>query len=606
MKKILALLMALSLMCGLFVGCGGTSSSAEPAETSAASSVAAAPEASEAEEAPEEPEAPAEPAEEPPAEAVSAEEPAAPAEEPVEEPAAETYSKYGIDFATKAGNPTEAADIAISLPVTEDDVTASLYMIMSPAVIGNINQLADENIAWKTFCEKTGLNLDIHLVHPGNKATEVSLILASQDYYDVMQDVISTYSGGGDQAIEDEFVYDLTDIMKEYAPNYYAKITYSMDTYDKICTESGKLVGFSRISNALLPENGLAIRYDWLEDVGMALPTTIDELHDVLTAFKEQQGTDAAMWLNGTGVFETEMILSAFYGDGDFYVNDDSVVGYGPIEDSFKDYLKTMAQWYSEGLIYPDFYTNTDDLRIEDMSLVASQNMGIVSTEINKLQTLNEVVEGSEWGALGTVVQKDGDVLHTGGTFAYYAEMVDMAITTACEEPEIVCAAFDYLYTEEGALLANYGVEGVTYEVGPDGAPQFSEMMTNDPNSDLKTMILLNCLDIGPYVKDVYRTQSTLTDAQISAYEIWNDTTINDQAWEMPAKVSLTTDESTEYSNNYAEFHAYYLEMVDQFIIGAIDIDAEWDNYVDTMNTLGVQDSIDIYQTAYDRYASEN
>ena len=72
----------------------------------------------------------------------------------------------------------------------------------------------------------------------------------------------------------------------------------------------------------------------------------------------------------------------------------------------------------------------------------------------------------------------------------------------------------------------------------------------------------------------------------------------------MPAKVSLTTDESVRYSNLYAEFHAYYLEMVDQFIIGAVDIDAEWENYVDTMNSLGVQDSVEIYQAAYDRYAA--
>ena len=44
--------------------------------------------------------------------------------------------------------------------------------------------------------------------------------------------------------------------------------------------------------------------------------------------------------------------------------------------------------------------------------------------------------------------------------------------------------------------------------------------------------------------------------------------------------------------------------MVDQFIIGAVDIDAEWENYVDTMNSLGVQDSVEIYQAAYDRYAA--
>ncbi len=586
-ERLSVLLLALVMVCGMLTGCATqtqTGSESDQETSTAAAETAAATE---------------EPSVESSAQIeISTQDSAKETAEPQE-----SISKYGITFETANGNPCDAERYDVSLPVAEG-VSASLYMIMSPAVIGNINQLAEENIAWKTFCERTGLNLDIHLVHPGNKDTEVSLMMASQDYYDIMQDIISTYAGGGDQAIEDEVVYDLTDTLREYAPNFYSMITYSKDVYENVCTESGKLVGFSRISNDLLPENGLAIRYDWLDSLNMEVPTTIDELHDVLTAFKEKQGTKAAMWLTGTGVLETEAILSAYYGDGSFYVDDDGTVHYGPIEDSFKTYLETMRQWYDEGLIYPDFYTNTDDLRVEDISLVASQNMGVVSTEVNKLQTLNEVVEGSEWGALGTVVETPGDQLHTGGTFAYYAEMVDLAITTACKEPEKVCAALDYLYTEEGSLLANYGVEGETYKM-VNGEPQFTEMMTDDPNSDLKTMILLNCLDIGPYVQDVYRTSSTQTDAQVEAYEIWNDRTFNDQAWELPNKVSLTTEESSAYSNYYAEFNSVYLEMVSKFILGAEDLETAWDSYVDTMRTLGVDAAVEIYQTAYDRYVSE-
>lgn len=583
MEKRIALLLVLTLLLGLISGCGAVDS------TAAVSSVSVPQDASIAHT--NEDAAPAEASE------VSTTEGVVPEEAPTET----AITQYGLTFQTENGNPTEAQKYDISLPVTDSDEVFSLYMIMSPAVIGNINQFSEENIAWKTFCETTGLNLDIHLVHPGNKQTEVSLMLASCEYYDIMQDVLSTYTGGADQAIEDEFVVDLTTVLPEAAPNYWSMITYSKESYETISSETGKITGFARISNSLQPENGNVIRQDYLDDLNLEVPSTVNELHDVLTAFKNEKGTDSAMWLPGRSAYETMDILSAFYGSSEFYVKDD-VVSFGPIEDAFREYITLLAQWYSEGLIYRDFYENTDDLRVEDISLVASQNIAVASTEVNKIAAFNSTIEGSRWVAMAPVTQNAEDVLHTGGTKAYYMEMIDLAITTACSDPETVCAAFDYLYTDEGSLLANYGVEGLTYALDDNGDPQYTEMMTADPDSDIKTMILLNCFDIGPYVEDVYRTASTLSEDQLNAYTVWYSPETNDQAWNLPDQVTLTTEEHTEYSNYYAEYDSYFLEMVSQFITGAKSIDDEWDTYVDTMNQLGVQASIALYQTAYDRY----
>lgn len=510
-------------------------------------------------------------------------------------------TKYGIAFSTLDGNPDDAEETTISLPVTDSDEAVSLYMIFSPAVISYVTQLSEDNIAWKTFCEKTGLNLDIHLVHPGSKSTEVALMIASSNFYDVMQDVVSSYSGGSDQAIEDGFVYDITDMVRQNAPNFWSKITYSEESYENVCTQSGKLAGFTRISSDLQGDKGMIIRQDWLDKVGMEKPSTVGELHDVLLAFKNQIGTDSAMWLPGTGTYLNTGILNAFYGSGDYYVKD-GTVGFGLVDDSFKDYLTLMNQWYTEGLIYPDFYSNTTDTMVEDISLVSEKNMGLAYTESAKLPAFNSTIEGSRWVALSSPVANDGDVLHTGGTKAYYCEMVDLSITTACDCPETVCKAFDYLYTDEGSLLANYGVQDVTYTLDADGKPQFTEVITADPNNDLKTQIMLNCFDIGPYVKDVYRTASTETDDQIESYDIWYNGTDNDMAWNMPDRVSLNTDESSQYTNYYSEYNTYYLEMAAQFIMGKISLD-EYDEYASTMKELGVTACIELYQAAYDRYA---
>lgn len=76
----------------------------------------------------------------------------------------------------------------------------------------------------------------------------------------------------------------------------------------------------------------------------------------------------------------------------------------------------------------------------------------------------------------------------------------------------------------------------------------------------------------------------------------------NDNAWRLPAWLTLTTEESSEVADIKAKLDNYSDEMVYKFIFGEASIENEWDSFVDTLKSLGSEKAEEIYKAAYDRY----
>ena len=104
-------------------------------------------------------------------------------------------------------------------------------------------------------------------------------------------------------------------------------------------------------------DQGISVRKDFLDKVGMDIPTTYDEWETVLTAFKDKLGIEAPLFTSKYGIDNGEFM--AGYGVAPYFYQVDGTVKYGPLEDGYKDYLTMMADWYKKGLIDPDFDTRT-------------------------------------------------------------------------------------------------------------------------------------------------------------------------------------------------------------------------------------------------------
>lgn len=571
MKKITSILLALIMVLGLLAGCSGGDSavSSAPAEASAPQEVASEPAAEEAPAA--ETEASAE-AEEPAPEEPSAEE--AVVEEP-EEPAEEEYV----------------------LPLTTNGETLTMFAITNSNVTDNIGELGNHQIYVEAE-KMTGVNVEIQAVMQEVSSDQFSLIVASGDWPDMVRS--AKYPAGLTAAFEEEIVIDMADYM-EYAPNYAKILNENPDIAKEAKTDDGNILEMyylnsynGEFSVPLL--EGPVIRGDLLDALDLAVPTTVEELYDVLTKFKSEYDLADPLYMGNNAFGASGFLMGAFDASADLY-QVDGVVKYGPMEEGFKAYLETMTKWYSEGLLNSDFY-NYDENPMSPVTegKKTGGDVGVFNAPASNLGAY----------CSDTVTYVGMPILPNAEGQNHFISTITldtskgMTITATCSNIELAMAWCDFWYSEPGRLLSNYGIEGVTFEYDENGNPHWTDMLLN--NSDgLSVGIARQCyvtLTQQPGVCPKEIEVSLMNDNSIAAVEIWGQ--IGDGAYDMP-NVSLTSDESNRASQILSDLDTLSQETWYKILMGQADI-STWDEYLSQMETMGVQEYIDIYQAALERY----
>ena len=563
MKKTLAVLLAVSMLLTL-AACGGQAASA-PAAASEPETASAQEEAPQEElAAPQEAEASAELPAPDPAEEASAAEP-----EPEPEP---------------EGPP------ALELPLADHDVTLSAFWSYPPWLTNFIE--AQDKPTFVALSEATGVDLEIVGVSLFNASEQFALMVASSDYTDIVADFGMQYTGTYDQAVEDEIIFDLKDIIDGHCPNYYGIIHSDDSIYKAVVTNNGNIPAFLTINDEnVYIRGGYWINTDMLAQIGADMPETYDQWHDVLVSFRDQLGADGALWIDS---YATSVDLTSGYGvKADFY-QEDGQVKFGFLEDGMKEYLTMMNEWYADGLIYHDFYSQMAGADKPDPSLVDGGTSGIWHNAAN---SFGEYSVASS--AISQPVLKAGDVNHFSERSDRVQAGSDWTITTACENPEIAAMMLDYLYSEEGIMLTNYGIEGVSYEL-VNGEPVYTELLTNNPDMSFNQALAIYALFNTAGIYNVNtRMDVTYSEEQIASREIW--AAHNDTANNYPNAASMTIEESEKFYGTYNDIDTYIDENLLSFIIGTTPL-SEFDSFKETLISMGIEDCIAIKQDALDRY----
>lgn len=561
-KRLLSLILVAMLVLGM-AACGGekTASSA-PVEAGAVENTPEAPKES-AVEVPEMPEEPAS------------------AEESIEEPAVQRP--------------------VVSYPLFDDVTTFTLWTSNSPDLSEIISDL-NEYLVFSQLEQATNVRWNATLVSFFSSDEQFQLMVASQDYTDVVCRAIDSYTGGTDQAIEEEFLIDVSDLIDENMPNLLDWFDKYPELRKQMTTVEGNIGGFPKFYQEPSDVNeGALIRLDWLEELGLESPKTYDDLHNVLTQFKEQKNASAPLVIPvNTGVQG-----NLLYGYNiDNYYQVDGQVRFGPMQPEFKEYLTMMNQWYNEGLLSDSFLTSQAEV-LMDFSTILSGDTGVWcgSGTQSITQLLSMAAESQpDMRITGmTNVTKDGDTAHV-GTESQILDSIMWSITTECSDPAVIARYVDYLYSDAGILLANYGVEGETFHY-VDGKPVLTELVTNNPDYSYNLALNIFTCDRQtpvPFIIDEQKARNDYSEDQSNAVAVWNGAT--DGLYNIPRQgVNMTTKEQEKYNSIYSDIDTYMDETISKFVVGDLSLD-QFDSFVQKLKDMGIEDCIAIEQTAYNRY----
>ena len=587
MKKfrIFSLLLAVCLILSLLGACGSNGSTAASTTEEEATSTAEAPSS-----AAETEEAPAQETEE--------------TDAAIQTSAEETTEAGSVEVAEEAVEAIPEPE-PFTLPITDEETTLTLWMRTEPFTIAYPDITMDTVTFYREMAERTNVNVEITGVIAFQAAENFNLMVASGDYCDMIGRFATFYTAGIDAGIDNGVIIDLSEYFDDYMVNYdYALKTN--DTFRRDCTSAEGRVGAANTLYEITEgeQIGPCIRQDWLDELGLDLPVTYDDYYDVLKAFQDA-GHDGALALRWNGVNSGNYLIAGFDAAGFFddtevsvpFLNIDGEVKFGAIEDGYRDYLELMNQWYSEGLIYQDFYSLDTSTYPENLS---NGTFGIAVVDRGQMTSTQLSLEAAQPGAdlvgLKDARQNAEDTLHI--QYVTYNVSDGYSISTSCQDVETAAKYLDYLYTDEGSVLAGYGVEGEGLEYDAEGNPQFSDLVLHNDDYPCTPAMVKYATYGCPGIYDGSRYMGAYDERTASAVELWGE---DDQEYLYPTNAGLTVDESDVYSNIMSEVRTYVQEMTLKFITGAESMD-QWDTYVQTIEDMGIADAIEIKQDALDRY----
>ncbi len=581
-KRMISLLLVFCMLLALLSACGSTGASTAPADSAAVSAESAAPEAE-----PEAAEAPAESEEAPEAEE-PAEEGSEEAEAPVEEEP--VYEK-----------------VEVPMPISDSGDPISMYLLLPPFITAMVASPTDLTVLGQ-LQERSGLTFDVTVGNYLDGQTDVNLLCAGGTYPDIINHA-DLYASGIDAAVNEEIVIDLKDYILNDMPNLLASLkAYDVDAIKQITTDSGYIGYFPEVYKDPYVDNfAITVRKDLMEQAGLEVPETYDELHDVLVALKDVSGMQFG--LNKDGFEQT--LLAGFNvkpaGDANGMIVVDGEVQFSGVAEGMYEYLQLVRDWFSEGLIYSDF--------VSYESFMLNNNMTAGNTLFgngnSNAQTMQEAaVNGIELMAIPYPKKNPGDEIKVYGQGTIVRSNA-WSVSTQCSDEalEQIIQLVEYIFSDEGTLLFNYGVEGEGFEFDANGDPQWTDLILNYAGGTTTAAMIYATATPAEYLPGVYDSHKFdygYTEEMMAIEQMILDASTGEYDYPIGADYRISSEDMLSAAAMMSDLSTYISTTILSWIHGQSELNEDtWQNYVDTCYSMNLQDIIDIYQAGYDEFMAE-
>jgi len=506
-------------------------------------------------------------------------------------------------------------------------------------IMGGMSALSagyDSNVVLNELAENAGITIEWDTMSD-SLSEQVNIRIAGEQLPDAFQGVgfsnydISTY--GADGVFIDLTPYLNADVM----PNLTKILEEHPDIRAAITMSDGKIYGLPAAEQMGTAGIGLEEDYSiytvpqfsminkaWLDELGLPIPTTLDELHDALVAFKENDmsatyygnapgstipmSTGFDQWCWGQNVFYAGFGFTNWTNDicNDLVLQDDGTVDFVSTWDGYRDAVTYFHDWYAEGLMDVEMFSQSTS------QLIAKCSQGQVGVatwwyieevmgEKSSDYVFLPILEGPD-GTYNVTV-RDGGAVNSG----------NLNITSACGNPEALLKFYDQWYDGEVVMQLQYGPIG-TFFTEQDDKGMWISITDEEAREkfgksagELKGVheVYGPKLILSSYYNDYFYMEDRAIVRLQDLANSWVDPYVKSMTT-YPIDCVFTSDELEVIDRYRADFESAVSEQEALWLKDGGPSDEEGDAYCQMLvDSCGMEELLKVYQAAYDRYAGK-
>ena len=353
-----------------------------------------------------------------------------------------------------------------------------------------------DNPVAKAITEATGVTLDVSypVASQGDAKEDVALMIANDEYPDMIY-----AKGSATDLYQAGALIDMTDLIEKYGPNIKKMYGAEMEKLKWSQDDPGIYqLSYAGVNQKTLTTGGSCqIQWAALKENDYKYPKTLDEYEKMIKSYlaahpKTEDGLDMIgitmsasdwHWMITLGN-PAGLIADASPDNGQWIIDDEYNVHYKHVTDEEKEYFKWLCRMYNEGILDPNFATQTDDDYIAKVA--SGRVVAITDAEWHYSQCEATLVADGKvdqtYVGLPVTLREDQvekALLYQGTTVGW-----GIGITKSCEDPVRAIKFLDYLCSDEGQILYHWGIEGENYFLDDDGQPYRTDEEVAKAQSD--------------------------------------------------------------------------------------------------------------------------